>query len=101
MRQFVIHLHPQAPPKPASGQPCNGCGLCCAWAPCPLGIWLSRRRSGACVALEWDAAQRLYRCGAVRDPARYLRWLPPAWAARLARRWIAAARGCDATIERA
>ena len=25
----VVWLHPAAPPKPAEGAPCNGCGLCC------------------------------------------------------------------------
>ncbi|MDT0138632.1 hypothetical protein [Acidovorax sp. PRC11] len=35
------------------GQPCNGCGLCCLAEPCPLGMLVSRRRHGACVALRW------------------------------------------------
>jgi len=63
---------------------------------------ISRKRSGACDALRWDAAQALYRCGALSDPDGVLgaRWR---WAApllrRLARRWIAAGVGCDASLE--
>ena len=52
----VVWLQPSAPPKPAEGAPCNGCGLCCLAEPCPLGMLVSRRRTGACVALRWRAA---------------------------------------------
>ena len=52
----VVHWHPEAPPKPPEGAPCNGCGLCCLAEPCPLGMLVSRRRTGACVALRWSAA---------------------------------------------
>ena len=34
----VVHWHPEAPPKPPEGAPCNGCGLCCLAEPCPLGM---------------------------------------------------------------
>ena len=55
----VVWLQPSAPPKPAEGAPCNGCGLCCLAEPCPLGMLVSRRRTGACTALRWsDADQR-------------------------------------------
>ncbi len=101
MAHRVILLHELAPPKPALGQPCNGCGLCCAAEPCPLGMLLSRRRRGACPALQWAAADGHYRCGVLVQPKRWLPWLPARWARGLARRWIAAGRGCDATIERA
>ena len=95
---IVIHLQPDAPAKPALGAPCNGCGLCCAAEPCPLGMLLSRRRRGTCIALFWDAAETRYRCGVITDPRRHLPWLPAAIARRLAHRWIAAARGCDADL---
>ena len=98
----VIHLHRDAPPKPPLGAPCNGCGACCALEPCPLGVILSRRRRGACVALRWDERQTRYVCGALAEPAtvlpRWLRGLAPAFA-RLVPRWIAAGRGCDAALE--
>jgi len=96
----VILLHPSAPPKPDEGQPCNGCGMCCATDPCPLGVWLSRRRHGACAALQWNDAHTLYRCGAIAEPRRWLPWVPGRWAARLARRWVAAAQGCDSDLVR-
>ena len=99
--QRVILLHAAAPPKPAEGAPCNGCGLCCAAEPCPLGVWLSRRRRGACAALLWDAAAGLYRCGAITEPGWWLPWLPKRWATRLARRWVAAAQACDSDLLRA
>lgn len=98
----VIHIHPSAPAKPALGAPCNGCGVCCLAEPCPLGQVLSRRRRGACDALRWDNAGGLYRCGALLDTPALLgrRWV---WAApllrRLARRWIAAGVGCDASLQ--
>ena len=99
----VVHIHPAAPAKPALGEPCNGCGVCCLVAPCPVGVLASRRRAGACNALEWDEGQSLYRCGMVRDPLRWLCW-PSAprglsrWLARRVRRWIAAGVGCDASV---
>lgn len=104
MRLQVIALHVDAPPKPAPGQPCNGCGVCCASEPCPAGVLLSRRRHGACVALRWHATGGLYRCGLLAAPARWLprglRWLAPALAA-WARRSISAGTGCDCDFEAA
>jgi hypothetical protein len=100
-RDQVIHIHPAAPPQPAEGTPCNGCGVCCLAEPCPLGQVISRKRVGACDALRWDHTQSLYRCGAISDPRGVLgpRW---GWAApllvRLSRRWIAAGTGCDASL---
>lgn len=99
---MVILLQPAALPKPALGQTCNGCGVCCAWQPCPLGVLVSRRRHGACDALQWQAEQLRYRCAMVADPRSVWPALPP-WTARLlqrlARRWIAAGVGCDADID--
>ena len=98
MKHRVILLHAQAPAKPATGEPCNGCGWCCAAEPCPLGALLSRRRRGACVALRWSHDELHYRCGAVSEPKQFVRWLPAAWVRRAALRWISAAKGCDADI---
>ena len=101
-RQQVIHIHPAAPAKPALGAPCNGCGVCCLAEPCPLGMLISRKRSGACDALRWDDTLSMYRCGAVTDAADVLgarwRWAAPVLQ-RLARRWIAAGTGCDASLQ--
>ena len=99
--QQVIYLHAFAPEKPAEGTPCNGCGMCCAAEPCPAGVLVSGRRKGACRALQWSDAERRYLCGLVSDPGGVLRWLPrllAPWASRLARRWIASAIGCDASL---
>ena len=101
MPHRVIYIHTQAPAKPAEGQACNGCGVCCAAAPCPLGIWVSRRLQGRCSALAWDDAQSRYRCGVVAEPAHWLPWLPPALARRWSLRWIAAAHGCDSDLHTA
>jgi hypothetical protein len=62
---------------------------------------LSRRRTGACVALQWSDAQQRYLCGLVADPGRATGWTHP-WAQRAvsawARRSIAAGVGCDAHL---
>lgn len=96
----IIHIQPEAPAKPAVGQPCNGCGLCCLAEPCPVGVVLSRRRHGACVALQWLPMERRYSCGVMRwqgqsAMTRLLERPLRAWMARM----IAAGQGCDATLE--
>jgi len=108
----VIHIHPEAPPKPPEGAPCNGCGVCCLAEPCPVGMLVSRKRRGACDLLRWSDAQGRYVCGllanaAVNDAAgwsgqprqplwhRLWRRLWQTWARRL----ISAGSGCDASIE--
>lgn len=97
----ILWLHPDAPAKPSEGAPCNGCGLCCLSEPCPLGMVVSRRRTGTCVALRWSEDDHRYRCAMVADPGGVTGWTHP-WAvralSRLARRWIAAGAGCDARL---
>ena len=110
----TIHIHAEAPRKPAVGAACNGCGVCCLVEPCPLGMLLSVKRHGACDALRWSETDAVYRCGAITAPAavvqtalpwtrhRGLRWLQPLATAvlrRAARRWIAAGQGCDSTLQ--
>lgn len=106
----IIHIQPEAAAKPVLGEPCNGCGVCCLSEPCPLGMLLSRRRSGVCMALHWNDAVHQYRCGALTDAALVLRqalprglgWLAPVAAPLLrqfGRRWIAAGQGCDSSLE--
>lgn len=97
----VVLLHRGAPVPPRPGQACNGCGLCCAAEPCPLGVMVSGRRRGRCRALGWSEAAGLYRCRMISRPQALWTWLP-GWAvplvSRLARRWVAAATACDAEI---
>ena len=106
----TIHIHPQASAKVPVGAACNGCGVCCLYAPCPLGMLLSRRRTGACSAVQWDVALLQYRCGAIVAPQailtqalpRGLRGLASPLAPvlrRLGLRWIAAGKGCDSSLE--
>ncbi len=102
----VIWLQPDAPPKPATGAPCNGCGLCCLAEPCPIGVLVSRKRTGACRALVWSDEAHQYRCGMLVHPARYLggpATHPDDALNRVLRRWarrlIAAGVGCDAQLE--
>ena len=101
MSRQVIRLHPAAPAKPPEAAPCNGCGVCCAAEPCPVGVLVSGRTTGSCAALSWNADAGLYRCGMVSDPATVLPWLPRLLlplSSRLARRWISAASGCDSNL---
>ncbi len=94
MQTAIVQLHRGAPPKPPMGEPCNGCGLCCATEPCPIGTVTSLRRRGRCTALEWHEADARYRCGLLvraGDSGRA--------AQRLVSRWIAAGQGCDASLE--
>ncbi len=98
MAHPVIYLHASAPAKPAVGAACNGCGVCCAWQPCPLGVLVTRQRTGRCAALRWDDGTHQYRCAMLQAPESVWPALPrllrPALQ-RLARRWIAAGAGCD------
>ncbi len=93
-----IRVHVGAPPRPAYGADCNGCGACCVAAPCPLSYLLLRHRSGSCPALRWHDDARRYQCGLLVAPREYVRWLPArgeALARRAVLRWIAAGTGCD------
>lgn len=106
----VILIHPDAASKPMPGAACNGCGVCCLLEPCPLGVVLSGRRHGACVAVRWYDDLYQYRCGALMAPQEVLQSVLPrpmaglavllapvlAW---LAKRWIAAGEGCDSSVE--
>ena len=92
-----------------------------------MGALLTLRTSGPCQWLQWNAQQKVYRCGvlAATDPeasgepkpgvsqAGTLRWAPSwmqswphAWARawrkrmhRAARRWIAAGTACDCSMD--
>lgn len=97
----IIHIHPQAPAKPAMGQPCNGCGVCCAAEPCPVSLTLLWPHAAPCRALTWDDDTKRYLCGMVSAPSQQLSWLPKRLdkiAGRLFKRWIAADTNCDAAV---
>lgn len=95
----TIWLHADAPAKPVVGAACNGCGVCCASEPCPIGTMVSLSRRGRCRALAWDNALRRYRCGLLPRPAPGPASRPAGltWRERLLRRWIGAGIGCDST----
>ncbi|MFZ6770871.1 hypothetical protein ACO0LM_27775 [Undibacterium sp. Di26W] len=98
MRSTIIWLKADAPMKPAVGQACNGCGVCCAAEPCPVARFFLWQLRDSCRALEWHADVLQYRCGMLRQPSVYLPWLPAIWQtwfARRVRRWIAAGTACD------
>lgn len=106
----IIHIYAKAPEKPAAGEACNGCGVCCLMEPCPLGVVLTGQRAGACRLMVWEPVSQRYRCGAMSEPevvvqkslpaamcwmAPLLHWLLMRWAGR----WIAAGHGCDCDVE--
>ena len=95
----IVHLHPDAPPKPAPGETCNRCGICCAAETCPAGRLVFRRKTGPCPALvRYD---NRYSCDLAVMPDRHTALLPlrlRPLAARLFRRWISAGTGCDSLV---
>ncbi len=102
MPEQTIRLHRSAPAKPAEGQPCNGCGICCALETCPPGRLRFMRAKGPCPALEWSEPAGCYRCGLLANPRQYIGCLPgigESPARRLLTRWIAAGQGCDCSAE--
>lgn len=56
--------------KPPYGSPCNGCGLCCEAALCPLAQHLFGREHGPCPAIEKQPDGRKA-CGLVLHPLNY------------------------------
>lgn len=98
----TIRIHPAAPGKPQLGHACNGCGVCCAAEPCPVGMLVSRRRTGACAALLWNEATSRYMCGLISDPhcVLGLRWkVATRLISGLAMRLVSAGKGCDSDAE--
>lgn len=99
MKVRTIDLHIDAPGKPAIGQPCNGCGVCCALETCPIAMLRFLRRRGPCPALIWRPERSRYVCDLLEQPGQYLPLLPAShdWARRILARGIAAGQGCDCT----
>jgi hypothetical protein len=85
------------PPKPPEGASCNGCGLCCAVALCPLAIEFIADAAPPCPAMEF--ADGRFWCGLARRPSRYFGI--PRSGDRLIRALVHAAlsigEGCDAS----
>ena len=95
----IIHIHADAPLKPAAGSACNGCGLCCLVEPCPVGMLVSRRRKGRCDALVWSDTAARYHCGLLTAPEDFIRPVVLArGVGRIAKRLIAAGQGCDSDL---
>lgn len=69
----------RAPEKPQFGDPCNGCGLCCAAEPCGIAreFIAGVTDQGPCPAMEFEAGW--FWCGMIRRPGHYL-GLPHDWA---------------------
>jgi hypothetical protein len=98
VKEQIILLHHNAPPKPADGQPCNGCGVCCALETCPVARLRFLKISGPCPGLEWSERETRYHCGLLVNPGKYFGWLPNTAmpiSRRLLTRWISAGKGCD------
>jgi len=96
MASRTIWLHRDAPLKPETGEPCTGCGVCCASEPCPPGMLLSLRIRGRCRLLRFDPTLSHYRCGLMPAPGGgWPRRVLRAWVAR----WIGAGFGCDSSAE--
>jgi hypothetical protein len=98
----LIELHSLAPPKPDSGERCNGCGVCCAVEPCPVAYLFLFQFKGSCRALLWQNDASRYVCGMVACPDQYVSWLPQRWRERTGRFFasrIASGYGCDLAAE--
>lgn len=102
LAEYTIDLHPSAPDKPAEGQACNGCGVCCAQETCPVARLRYLKSTGPCPALEWSATDHRYFCGLLSRPGHHLPFLPQPvrqLARPLLMRWIAAGKGCDCSSQ--
>lgn len=58
-------------PKPTYGQPCNGCGFCCATELCELAEMVFVGSGPPCPALEFEDGRTW--CGMVRHPSRHMK----------------------------
>lgn len=88
-------------PKPAHGQPCNSCGLCCIVGVCDLGAEVFGEVIGRCPALERESdGSKRFRCGLVANPGKYHRDAaadPTAYSAA-ALLIVAGGIGCDTRL---
>jgi hypothetical protein len=56
--------------KPPFGSPCNGCGLCCREALCPIAVGIFGPITAPCPALVRDGAKQV--CGVIAAPSRFV-----------------------------
>ncbi len=94
----LLPMAQSAPVKPKAGQPCNGCGVCCAEEPCHVIRDFAHVTEGPCPAMEWEAG-RFY-CGLIRQPSKYLGTVPEGDnpLGRQIAECLGAGRGCDSEI---
>lgn len=101
MKRFQeVELHPLSPEKPVYGAPCNGCGICCAAAPCPVAFVFLFQFRGKCRALLWQGDR--YVCGMVFSPDHYVKLITGRWresGGRFFASRIASGAGCDSYAE--
>ena len=64
----------ELPRKPAHGDACNGCGLCCIAEPCPIAAEMGAVIDRPCPYVEWEAGR--FWCGLVRHPSKHLLGTP-------------------------
>lgn len=88
--------------KPAHGAPCNACGQCCIYVPCPLSQHVYGQSISPCPALM-QGEDRALICGLVADPRSIVPALTQRHGAgavsRAAGTLIGAGGGCDAAVE--
>jgi hypothetical protein len=84
--------------KPAHGEPCTRCGLCCIATLCPLARTVFGERDGPCPALSFVEGGST--CGLVAEPIKFARVVAMRsgveTASQAALHLIGSALGCDA-----
>lgn len=87
----AISLPVHAPYKAKKGQPCNGCGYCCAAEVCEVGLAMfGENQPAPCPAMEFDESGRRFNCGVVRMAGE----ISPMYAAYLKLK-LGIGMGCD------
>lgn len=88
--------------KPPHGAPCNACGQCCIFVPCPLSHHVFGAQDGPCPALCHGQDGALI-CGLIAAPRQFVPGTVLAHGAdavsRAAGTLIGSGIGCDAALE--